>query len=1466
MSDSRSSTPTNQSPRPSSSPLSHQHRKTVLVGEQLHQAKISLEKRGSQSPRHSFSPSVNGTKSGRGTSTPPSRNSVGGTSPRTSDYLLGSAVVGSAVVGLDGRPPLSPAGSVKSDRSSGASSFADAVSNVSSLVFTPSSEHKILEDLRIQMSASAVRIRDLEKEVRQIPELSSQMDNLQKERGKLANELLDQKEVVQLMKQRISMLHEQNGQLVKLVQVEKGGSGEILLMRNTLVASHAQLKRLQEQVNTIPSLKAQLRGISEENVRVKERETDITKWFPVKLPDGVELLDYKALWDENSDLKATNQKLRDEVQVVEQHLATVTASCDGLRKRMEQFEASQAQMTSLQDRIKRLEVEKADLNEEIIDLKLKPQHVPSSTAFSMDIDSAQLRKEVASLQKNNTQLQSRMEQMRVEARQQKEQLVLKLFEIETMNVKTQKYELEKLVLGMEQIQLHSDSLRSATQSPDLDNSTDDFDFADMSSRDAPPELKMQLVSLNHLKVHGDQTRTLVQSLLIDREELEKRVTELNGRLEEGGVSELEKQLGNTSSKLDLARERIATLERELQASVAAAASDSLEAENRELRAELAQLKSQENRRADLEQSLKQMEEKLQDHDGQSRSLEKLRADKHKAEKRLKEYKEKFRVVATQLQSSAGLMKNYQEQCSALHTELDQAKKDIEGLREENATAKARLEVAEAEGAAEVTAIPSKDVGASGDRSLAEELASLQMKFDELETSWQKDKAEVERLATALSEGREVEETLDQLRSLHGLTCSERDQLRQQVGELTDRISSMSEVEERLLQAQAEKEKSAKKAQELQQNVSELSEQLSVLTTEKDSVQTKLDSLSSEVHFLTERNTELESAKGRANSTLRSKTTELDTLKERLAKADKHLAASQSLETKKAVRVVALESEVRSVRVRAGSVEGERDSLLKRLAERREQVSKVEVAAADREKEIKKEVDGLRQKIEGLQTELSKGVTALEEEREARRELEDEASRLKNEDIPRLHSDLTAAKEETSRIATELQASVAHLKEVEGAVERRTREVETSQRSSEEESVRKLTESERILKETVRELKALEAKHATLEQEHATLQTRYTKAGDEIHHLEEQQQSNRIEVTRLQLKLEASMSALQSCPECAEHRKQGQVVSELESRLKHREEELRTHLENSHQEKKELLELRQRSQLLTNEVEGYKAMVENLTRNVEEADSIKGEYEILKRKIARLEGALSESSQLKHDNQALISLLHETVQELPSFTGEANKDLQEENLRLEQQVSVLSQWNDKHRAEIEALEHRHEDYEAEKHQLLMDLMAKENCEQENQQLKQELKEVEYEVNTLRRQVRADLQEELQVRLETQTQLLTVFNQHNSSLQSQVVNLQDQVRTLGGALEREKPVSPPPMPDVAIPEVLLPVEVRSRTVTDLGKENEILKERIVKLEQELANLQNVSVTVRRRSSTLSAISSVPIAPINEDLQVK
>lgn len=185
--------------------------------------------------------------------------------------------------------------------------------------------------------------------------------------------------------------------------------------------------------------------------------------------------------------------------------------------------------------------------------------------------------------------------------------------------------------------------------------------------------------------------------------------------------------------------------------------------------------------------------------------------------------------------------------------------------------------------------------------------------------------------------------------------------------------------------------------------------------------------------------------------------------------------------------------------------------------------------------------------------------------------------------------------------------------------------------------------------------------------------------------------------------------------------------------------------------------------LYDEVEGYTATIKRLKQRLDEAETREIEHEIMKQKIRMFEKCLGDSSL---DRKALIQVLHETMQEIPSLSTQAEQFLQDRNLQLEEQISVLSQWNDKQRQEIEQMERTLEESSKAYDDLIAEIKTKENLLDENLQLKLELKEVETEINALRRQVRADVQEEFQIKLQTQTQIVAVFNQHNTQLQRQV----------------------------------------------------------------------------------------------------
>lgn len=91
-------------------------------------------------------------------------------------------------------------------------------------------------------------------------------------------------------------------------------------------------------------------------------------------------------------------------------------------------------------------------------------------------------------------------------------------------------------------------------------------------------------------------------------------------------------------------------------------------------------------------------------------------------------------------------------------------------------------------------------------------------------------------------------------------------------------------------------------------------------------------------------------------------------------------------------------------------------------------------------------------------------------------------------------------------------------------------------------------------------------------------------------------------------------------------------------------------------------------------------------------------------------------------------------------------------------------------------------------------------------------------------------------------------------------------MGGKLDREKAVSPPPMPDMALSLTITSEDDHTpRSNPSLKKENVILKQRIKLMAEEVEKLDYLSADVRRHSSSLHALSTISMGNVNNDVLV-
>lgn len=1100
--------------------------------------------------------------------------------------------------------PYFPPSSPLSWRSSSSSSLTD--SSVTGLVQHPSSEKSILKDIKKEMARNMRRTKDLERQARLVPKLREDLGSFNSERKKLLNELLEERAVVMQLKQRVILLHEQNHQLAQLARSSStsgGGSSQVLAIRNTLVATLAQLSQMEDQVQAIPGLRSQLREMMDENSWLKERQKQVVVRLPSDLPEGVSPTDYHSLTEENTRLKESNHQLVEEMKVISQHLKAVSDSCDSLQCRMERLHSTQVQTQPFHECIKKLELEKETLYQELVDARFNHEYVA-------DVDKAHLVKKVASLRKTNYKLNAKMESLKQEARQQKEQLVIKLFEVETLNIKTSQHELEKHLLGVEQ-----DQLRSTSSSPEL--LLDHFDEDDMELREASPETHAQLLRFKQLEIHSQEFQNVLKVLMVDKQELEKRVADMGAMIEEKHITDLEHQLQESQSKLELSRERIKILENELQTSASTSSDDTSSSKRNSLKEQV----------TDLQKQLKKMSYIEQDTTGRNQhqdpelellrqSCDRLCTEKRRLEKKHREGRNKLKTVAEDLAKSAKLVKNYQEQCLSLQSELEKTREEMSSLYKDHASVKAQLQVSEVEHQSSV-------------KQAVEEASSQMVKH--LEEKYQ-------QVSTELSTVRElhrgsqkeleskncrIEELLGQLdtASVSSGTLEVQNQTLQK--RVTEMEVSLEDSHQRMQMLEQELKSLSEKAkrvgglesqhsvlqfslsqreeelQALQTEASSLKETVSELSSQNKSLQQKVDMLSQKTPALMQQTTELKVAKDEAERKFSSLRVEQETSRTTIAELQLKLQSSERFCQELRAKLDLLQSDLDHAEshLDKANTELQRERQKSTDEQRKQAIMEEEFAVSTIE--AKQQHTSLSNKAQRLEQQLKEATQSLERERDCCRSSENKLSQIQSEEVPKLRSDLAETVTKMSQVTADYSARLAHIRQLEILLQE-------SQSQSQEMSHRLLT-AEKELSHSAQKTSSVTIELQRREKELCDLKATHSMTLLQSQKLSQDMSELRKEVSCLQDKLDnqgdihsqVCLGLKQECQQLQLELKTSQRrTAEIERTLQKSAQDLHNSSDELARKTTETEELRKKVEHLSNHCEALTATRENLMRRLD----------------------------------------------------------------------------------------------------------------------------------------------------------------------------------------------------------------------------------------------------------------------------
>ena len=1123
------------------------------------------------------------------------------------------------------------------------SSLADT--SVSSLIQKPSSDVSVLQDIKRQMMYTLQRTKNLQHDVTQIPKLKNDIEELNRERKKHLNELLEHRAMVMQLKQRIILLHEQNQQLVKLAQTDgKGGvSASIIAIRNTLITTLAQLKQMEDQVQSIPGLKNQVRELSDENSRLIEREQQLVRKLPTDLPQSVSSDEYQTIIEENSKLKEINEQLVVELSDIDRHLRAVSEGCDELQKRMELFRNSHNVIHPLQERIKRLEIEKDMLYQEIVDSKYHNR-------TSIDLDTMHLNKKVASLKKANSRLQSKIEQMRLDNRQQKEHLVLKLFEIETLNMKTSRYEIEKQVLEVESLQVSSGN-EGITSSPLP--SSEGLLPEDVELRDLSPEERLQMVRFKQVEIHNQETKSILQTLMSERQEMESRIMELSSKLNEMQQIDLGSKLEESESKLELANERIKSLESKLRTTRGTSPEKQTE-DNGILKEQFEELQRELKRLSRIERDSINVEGKLQDLEQTKHANDKLKADKHKLEKKVKESRHRLKSLAGELSRSADLVRNYQQQCIDMEQEMDKNKEEMKLMRQEHASARAEIQVKEFEiqshvktgtNGAAATTVEAGILSELQDKysQLSKELESLTERHELMTTEIRTKEDEICKLTeqvTSFSSSEEEmktqsEQLTNKLKELEIAAKNNEQTMEELSKNLSDKTKISTEMEIQLSELQHAHQTVNEDFKVSNETVDSLKTNLKRVESEKQSLQQKVEILSSETPALVQQATELRVSKDETERNLASCLANHKAAMTKVTEVEEKLKSSEKLCREYRSKLRLLQADLDEAESKLDSITTSHKELNESNLKLKEEVTEMQTKLRKEEQEVinvRHQLDIEKTKRTDVEKELKDLSLSLDSEKKHRKEIELEMKHMKNEELPKLHSELAKTVSEMGQLTTDYSSRVGRVRELEMSyqqVEADKQELTQKLRAAEKE-VNKVNETCDSLKMNVKkkeeEVKDLKTSQTAVVTQSQKLSDEIKKLKADVCHYQTHKQKQDKQITGMK-------------EESSNLREQFKInharVSDVQKTLNRKEEELRKACDDVAVQAKELENMRKKLRDFENQCEMLTATRDNLLRRLDRMEKLEMDYESLKHKVQDI---LGQSSQLKNDNKALLQLL------------------------------------------------------------------------------------------------------------------------------------------------------------------------------------------------------------------------------------
>lgn len=1066
----------------------------------------------------------------------------------------------------------------------------------------------------------------------------------------------------------------------------------------------------------------------------------------------------------------------------------------GLKKRLHHYSKAQKSSEVMRQRISQLEKEKEDLWKENSELRMR-------TGYSTDLDIADLQHENAKLRDALHEQQRQLDDHKIDTRQQKEKLVLKLFEIECLSIKGNEHSLEKDFLALEREQLFWKKpvgpRRPRSTSPEPVGGPGKISHC---LKQAEAELQMQKAKMKQLELQNVQARSLVSSLLDQRLNLEKQLEDIKSR--QSGRSSAEAPhhsihtIGITSSEVGVLRSKNASLQRELE----------------EFRSQTVRLAVLATEKEDLSKQLSERSKDVQ-------ALQDL-VQHHEEEN------DKLSAKLESLHAVNEEVRRLQLDLQHAHHECDELNAAIHRLQQRQVQLESELSDAyEKVGLSQKEAI---------DMKIA--LQEYQLDQDSREQELQRLTSLVAQQESVSLENKSLMEKVNEMKSLMQKQDIDLYQLQEDLcskdDSLEETTKQMQDSEQRMMELQREFEKLEEERSELQEKLkvfqsqadgqhSELQKKLDGSLKEKEMLQMETDNLRKRLLSLTEDLSNLLADKRLLEKKVEALSVESPELMQQRAEllVSRERAEQELQDTRKALEaslknVMEMEAEQKHLQQQLADAQGrfdktirDKDSVVAEMESLKLELEKVRSAAQAKEAyagqvsvdldAARKQADMLSKQLSDLQREKGKMEVTIKDGERRIQELmqrsdssEAALKRLTSDEVPtylkqisELSVDKMKISGEVSVLSTKLENATKENERLSGYVQELRQDL--AAKSSEYHDMS--SSHDRELKAERLETYHLQQQVKKLEDHGSAVKTERDKFAREASRLQEQLKGSAEEISKLQTSQEeTSLVLVKMRSEYDDMEKRNKRLVEELSRAESKISTLQSRVQEAENSEAaaQLDRARKEAGALRKKLVAVEATNEELREKVEAAENHYKQRD--SDNVKRIEAMLNSSSQMKADKVEILELLQKAQEEIAPTKEHENafRRLQEDNERLEKQVSVLGQWNEEHRHEIEQLEENCQQLKK-MHKEGVERMAEEK-ERQLGMLRKELQEVEAECVRLRRRLQGEAFEEYRTKLQTQQTLLLHISEQNTTLQAHIDALMQRIVDMGG-----EPPSPPAM---------------------------------------------------------------------------